>query len=59
MIGEIFVFLPGWNEIVKCIQLLEIFDRPPHPTLRKVILSRSISERCITINVLVYVIDSG
>ncbi|CAF1179044.1 unnamed protein product [Rotaria sordida] len=59
MIGEILVFLPGWNEIVKCTQLLEIFDRPPHPTLRKVILSRSISERCITINDLVYVIDSG
>ncbi|CAF0793937.1 unnamed protein product [Adineta ricciae] len=82
--GTILVFLPGWNDIVKCTQLLrqrallasylhilplhsllpihnqhEIFDLPPHPSLRKVILSTSIAETSITIDDVIYVVDTG
>ncbi|CAF2507968.1 unnamed protein product [Rotaria sp. Silwood2] len=82
--GTILVFLPGWNDIIKCTQVLrqrtllasylhilplhsllplhnqqEIFDPPPHPNLRKVILSTSIAETSITIDDVVYVIDTG
>ena len=82
--GTILVFLPGWNDIAKCTQLLrqrsllasylhilplhsllplhnqqEIFGPAPDRRLRKVILSTSIAETSITIDDVIYVIDTG
>ena len=80
--AAVLVFMPGYDDIVKLHQMLEVADslhglhvlplhssctaqeqrqvfRPPPTGKRKVVLATNIAETSLTINDVVYVIDTG